>query len=237
MPSYSNRVCVEFSYLLNNDIGLSAEDLLNEVNNTLKTGLEIAGANITIEIINASFPGGAMPEDPEVLTRHTLESPSVASSQSGRSWRFGHIEGVHVVAEAGPLLALQAGLSGEFGQDKTTDILRSFGHILRPRPPPSLHSHQRYPGHQDLRRLFRMPQRRLVYYTDEIPSTVYNIRQNYMCDGAEEGVLCSVVEQNTCVVLEEGDDRALVKEVLSAGIREAINNGDFEKAIPPQYIP
>jgi hypothetical protein len=249
MPSSADLVCVDFSFLLNNDIGLSAEDLLNEVNNTLKTGLEIAGANITIEIMNASFPGGDVPEDTEVtlpgaedevgnatgtgnVTRHALERPSVASSQSG------HIEGAHVVADAGHLMALQAGLTGEFGQDKTTDILRSFGRILRPRPSPSLHRQQRYPGNQDLRRSLRMSSlRRLVYYTDEFPSTVYNIRQNFICDGAQEGVLCSVVEQFTCVVLEEGDDRAVVQAVLSAGIREAINNGDFEKAIPPEHIP
>jgi hypothetical protein len=236
MPSQSDLVCVEFSYLLNNDIGLSAEDLLNEVNNTLKTGLEIAGANITIEIMNTSFPGGAMPADPESLlpegggTRRTLERPAAVSSQS-------RLHGAHVVADAGPLLALQAGLADEFGQDGTTDILRSFGYILRPRSPPSLHRHQRYPGDEDLRRLLQMSQRRLVFYTDEFPSTVYNIRQNFMCDGAQEGVLCSVVEQFTCVVLEEGDDRALVKTVLSSGVREAINNGDFERAIPPENIP
>jgi hypothetical protein len=237
MPSQADLVCVEFSFLLNNDIGLSAEDLLNEVNNTLKTGLEIAGRNITIEIMNTSFPGGAMPEDPESLlpggngTRRALDRPAVVLSPS-------RLPGAHVVADAGALLALQAGLADKFGQDGTTDILRSFGHILRPSSPPSLHRHQRYPGGEDLRRLFRMLQeRRLVYYTDEFPSTVFNIRQNFLCDGAQEGVLCSVVEQFSCVVLEEGDDRALVQTVLASGIREAINNGDFERAIPPENIP
>jgi hypothetical protein len=49
-------MCVDFFYSVRNNAGLSAQDILDENNNTLRTGLEIATRNVTIDILNTTFP-------------------------------------------------------------------------------------------------------------------------------------------------------------------------------------
>ena len=54
----SELLCVTWIYSLNNRAGLDADDIMNEVNNTLKTGLEAAFDSVTINILNETFPDG-----------------------------------------------------------------------------------------------------------------------------------------------------------------------------------
>jgi hypothetical protein len=68
----NNTLCVDFFYSVRNTAGLSAQDILDESNNTLKTGLEIATRNVTIEILNATFPRSS----------RTLETADAASATS-----------------------------------------------------------------------------------------------------------------------------------------------------------
>ena len=80
--------------------------------------------------------------------------------------------------------------------------------------------------------------RRLVFYTDEYPSEVRNVVENFICPSApQDDLSCFIIEQVSCVILEEGDDPEVVRLALIDGLREAISSGDFEEAIPPEHIP
>ena len=56
MPTLEALTCINFQYGIVNNVGVTAQDIFNEVNNTLKTGLIIATRNVTIEILNETYP-------------------------------------------------------------------------------------------------------------------------------------------------------------------------------------
>ena len=57
-PTFEGELCVNFQYGIENNATLDAGDILNEVGNTLKTGLILATETVTIEILNETFPIG-----------------------------------------------------------------------------------------------------------------------------------------------------------------------------------
>jgi hypothetical protein len=71
-------VCFSFQYAIANNVGLDAQDLWYERNNTLKTGLESAARNITIQALNATYPRD------EESTRLLLESTPRARMSKSR---------------------------------------------------------------------------------------------------------------------------------------------------------
>ena len=77
--------------------------------------------------------------------------------------------------------------------------------------------------------------RRLVFYTDDFVPQIPAIFDNPFCEKPTPQTECAIVVTVVCVVLEEGDDEAEVQQVLLSGFEEAILNGDFEAAIPPEH--
>jgi hypothetical protein len=55
-PTAANELCITFQFGIVNTNGFDAAAIFNMVNNTLKTGLIIATENVTIDVLNASFP-------------------------------------------------------------------------------------------------------------------------------------------------------------------------------------
>jgi hypothetical protein len=234
-------LCVGFSYQLN-DIGggLTARDILTENGNTLKTGLELAGRNITIQVMNETFPSGTT----TLLSQESLDT-SLQSSVVGADYNqlrqhhkmkrrpsnSGHhkeheghdrtLEGFH--------LAMERGVTSTCDAEQSLVILESLANIWQSRMPSQ--------GDLGRRTLSVNRIRRLVYYTDEYPSIVRNV-VDFLCPpGSPNNVICVIIEQTACVILEEGDDPEVVNLALVTGLRDAIRSGAFEAAIPPEHIP
>ena len=74
--------------------------------------------------------------------------------------------------------------------------------------------------------------RRLVFYSDRFPPTISDVFDNPFCGAASDGVTrCSIVDTRVCVVPEEGDDAAEVREQLIGGISAAFRDGRFENLL------
>ena len=46
---------------------------------------------------------------------------------------------------------------------------------------------------------------------------------------------CAIVISTVCVMLEAGDDEMEVTDALLDGIKDSINGGEFDAAIPPEH--
>ena len=201
---------------------------MEERNNTLKTGLELAGRNVTIQILNETFPRE------ETLVAESDEPKPGFEFHSFRNkhphhQRYGNKENRRRVRKLeGYFTAVELGMMSTFGPDQAQVMLDSSLEVWG----------SRIPSLEDLnRRLVSSRSRRLVFYTDEYPSEVRNVIENFICDGVPEDAICMIVQQVSCVLLEEGDDPEVVRFTLRNGLRDAINNGDFVAAIPPEHIP
>ena len=209
---------------------LTADDILNENGNTLKTGLEIAGRTVTIDILNTTFPRedlqaeqdqGAQEQDLHLFREHHPNKRRYGGHNGGNERRERKLEDFYA--------AMERGMASTFGHDTALTMLDSSKDVWSPRV-------------QDLQnRHLETRSRRLVFYTDEYPSEVVDIIEldnpiieNRLC---EEGANCMIVQQISCVVLEEGDNEFVVRLALQNGLRQAVNNGDFAAAIPPEHIP
>ena len=94
-------------------------------------------------------------------------------------------------------------------------------------------------GHGKVRALSgRRSDRRLVFYTDDIPATIDSIYDGpvLLCPGGAESEAsrCTIVSSTVCVVLEPGDDETQVRNVLVRGLGQAIDSGEFEANVPPE---
>ena len=228
-------LCVAFSYQLNNLQGLTPEDILTETGNTLKTGLELAGRNITIELLNSTFPGGSasnLVEESETMSTEATQGFTVKSLGQRHKRRYSHAgEGDNRVRKLeGYETAIELGISSTFGPDQAFVILDSAMDIWLPRIP-TVEEMQRRSLRVDGR------YRRLVFYTDAYPSEVRNVIENFNCESTLPNAICVIVQQRSCVFVEEGDDPELVRFTLRNGFRNAINSGQFADAIPPEHIP
>jgi len=69
-------LCVDFAYTMKNAAGLSAEDIMKEVGNSIKDGLEVAGSSMVVSILDVAFPDGNASRNLEVGedgAHHALE--------------------------------------------------------------------------------------------------------------------------------------------------------------------
>lgn len=235
VPTPEALTCVTFQYGIENSGGFTAEDIFNEVNNTLKTGLIIATRNVTIEILNETFPRG---------------------DDSSSSQRFLRTESLQISKQY-----LATATSKDRADSPIYDINRPYhgrGMIANPSLPinhlfnvmdlgpfPSEASRSPQKDVNDLQRRRRtvyLPQeishmdddgRRLAYYSDAYPPVINSIADNPFCDKPSD-IQCAVVDSTVCVILEEGDDEAAVQTALLLGISEAIRDGSFQAAIPSE---
>jgi hypothetical protein len=211
VPTPEALTCVNFQYGITNDVGVTADEIFNEVNNTLKVGLLIATRNITIETLNETFP-----REERLLLRGKAQHSL---------WK--------VFGEDKDLTELH----DEFGSvgQSTRHVFNLKDLVVNNELKPKERS-------QGQRRAVYLPSktdnaddtgRRLVFYTDEYPVVIPAIVNNPFC-GDQPQTECAIVATTVCVLLEEGDDEAEVRRALIDGIEEAITNGDFEDAIPPE---
>jgi hypothetical protein len=214
VPTIEALTCVNFQYGIVNEVGVTADEIFNEVNNTLRTGLWIATRNVTIEIINATFPR----DEPTRQLRKGSKS-AIFAPDNEREIDSGNIQTDGGIVYRLPSLPFSEMIldnrmgSWNYGVD---DPQRHLAY---------LNWQENTAGDSDGRR-------RLVFYTDEFQPVISIIIDNPFCDKPTPETECAIVVASTCVVLEEGDDETEVRTVLLEGLEEAILNGEFEDAIP-----
>ena len=86
-----------------------------------------------------------------------------------------------------------------------------------------------------LRQRRRTMRRRLAYYSDDYPVSINAVTDNPLCEGQAENpdIKCSIISSTVCVVLEDGDDPNEVRAFMIAGLRQAVQTGEFLRRIPP----
>lgn len=208
-PTAANELCITFQYGIVNHAGLSASDIENMVNNTLKTGLIIAATNVTINILNTSFPNNN-----RLLLRKRW-NPFFARNRQGsfeRSWREHRL----IV----PLNYFQSHFPPGFVEQVLSGNDRRLVSM---------------PTETGLTTSLAELKRRLVAYLDSVPPEIIQIIDNPFCpQQSSNNTKCAIVTSSVCVFLDAGDDRQEVQTALRTGMQQSINNGDFEAAIPEE---
>lgn len=219
MPTPEALACVDFQYGIVNSDGYDADDIFNEVGNTLKTGLLIATRNITIEVLNETYPR----DDSQRFLRRRMKRKTQRNilvdneEDHGNELQydeFGKLLFRHIIV---PLKDSEHSLFDSFIKAEQREDLRE----------------RRRAAFVSSGGGYSEPNvRRLVFYSDDFPVLITDIVENPFC---QENEYCSIVLSTSCVLLEEGDVREEVEAALLNGIRAAILNGDFEAAIPPEH--
>jgi hypothetical protein len=201
-------------------VGFDADDIFNEVNNTLKTGLEIATRNVTIENLNSTYPRDG---SQRFLRRRNKQQNQRAffGGKGGHEAALQYDEfGKRVFRHVVPLKDFEYSPTISDNEVEAKQPENTKGR----RRAVFLPSDDRHPESN--------ASRRLVFYTDDYPVMIDSIFDNRFCPA---DTFCSIVSSTVCVLLEEGDDEEEVQDELLDGIRVAIFNGDFEAAIPPEH--
>lgn len=240
-PTISGLLCIKFQYSLRNELNLSASDIFNEVNNTLKSRLIIATEVTVTNILNASFPSNtsnsnssatnttveSLPDLSHVVSLKQKSDMANSSLPSIDFWNWPHrrlhspqkfsfaVEYATIDALGGNQLAFDM-VHVELNNWLMSRSDRDSG--------ASRNSGTSRNG------------RRLVYYTSDIPPSIDSIADAplTLCPGGAETEMsrCTVVASTVCIVLGPDDDAKEVRYTLVQGLGQAIGSGEFEANIP-----
>jgi hypothetical protein len=212
VPTPEALTCVNFQYGITNDVGVTADEIFDEVNNTLKTGLLIATRTIAIETLNETFP-----QEGRLLRRGKAQQSLWKVFGEDQDSTELHDEFGSVGRSTRHVFDLKDLVVNNEVKSKGRNQGRRRTVYL-----PSKTDNTDDTG------------RRLVFYTDEYPVVIPAIVNNPFCRN-EPQTECAIVSTTVCVLLEGGDDEAEVRRALLDGFAEAIASGDFEDAIPPEH--
>jgi hypothetical protein len=229
-------LCMQFSFGLNNNENLTPDDILTMKGNALKAGLEIATTIIVNSILNETFHSdlAQFQQIQEALeaTIPNLPLPVMAfpnaTNQGHRRTRF-----IYEGAE----LAVYNALKYLFGREYARILMNTYGYLIDLRS--SLHwgrYHRELAKSLEHYRRLHEETRRLVHYSDRFPPQLINATENASCP-QDEKTDCAILTIETCVVLDEGDKSTFIEKCMESGIRYALLSGDFQNAIPPEYLP
>jgi len=226
-PTPDRLLCVTFQYGIENDHGYDAEDILNEVNNTYKSGLIIATRNATIQSLNESYPRDQ--EGGRYLQKKISQQQQQSSGRAiDRVWyeNLG-VTQPSIINDVDIIQQDERNFEHGYGgsiigviENDSTQVRRRA--VFLP--------HMSTQITDSINNNKKVNDRRLAFYTDSYPPVINNIFDNAFCQ-QPEGIVCAVVDSSVCVMLEEGDDDDEVKGVLLNGIETSIQNGSFENVI------
>jgi hypothetical protein len=245
-------LCINFQYSLRNEANLTASDIFNEVNNTLKSRLIIATGITVTDILNETYPmalrtiaaggdldsvsgskrGGSKLSDRDNGKKSDdlsqVLSVQQTSSESGNGLnRRLYSSSTFVSAVENAAITSLGGdqIASDLVRAELEEWKAAQDHVRRSHVVPAKRS--------DLRRA-----RRLVFYTDDIPATIESIADAplLLCPGVVEtpSSRCVIISSSVCVILGPEDDEKEVRATLVQGLGEAINSGEFEDNIPPE---
>lgn len=231
-PTPDELTCVDFQYGIGNSDGFTADDIFNQVGNTLKTGLVIATRNVTIETLNTTFPreevGRRLQRN---MQRHhwpLKSSTKVNTFLALRPYELYKSNDFFTVAGGGSLHVTDLGRFRLVDQD--IFIKSETVPVAVQEYTPQIRRRAAYLPNGKLNENGR----RLAFYTDEFEPIINSIFDNPFCENIED-FQCMVVDSTVCVLLEEGDDEEMVRTVLLDGIEQSILDGSFQDAIPPEH--
>lgn len=258
-PTFENQVSVRLQYTLTNEEeGLNAEAVMSAEGNTLKADLEAATRTIVIRTLNetAAFMsrigGGGGGDDGTGMgsgalamydttarsrtgtkqrsasiferlkqNRENQRQKDQQDSEEGNNRRkLGYDDNMHrYLAEgAGPFL-VQCGIDIDSPGDTVEHrvVALALADIYRRSP----------------RRLRQLYRRRLAIYTDELPAEIYMILDDPTCPPSGT-INCLVIFTRIFLLLERGDERDTIRELVSQGVRNSFADGSFIAAIPDE---
>jgi len=249
----TNQVCVNFFYSIQNNRGLTARDIRDEIDNTLKTGLELATKFVTIQVLNSTYssPGGdtatasslSLSHRPKVAegtdTKMTLgygATQSVikklVSHQSSR-----YASGVEHAMELAMLDIVGTEGSFRFALDKFMSVAHNGGISRRrlihlPQIGEFYDEQQQQPKTETSTQQQdeAQPQQKIhAYYSDEFPVRITNVVSDPYCPEAANNVdqvKCAIVATEVCVTVEFiGDVAAAEEELLLEQVRTTLLEG------------
>ena len=195
-------ICINFQYGIENDDGLTADDILNGFNNTFMNDLIIATRDTAIQILNETLP--------QTRQRRGLRQDAKLDNTNPHLGivSLGHYEPEEIISRS------------VVDRDKTMNSRRKAMYV-----PINI-------GKENKTVLMNSNNRRLAFYSDSKPPVITNVIDNDFCPDADEGINCAIVESWVCVFLEVGDNEEEVKEKVLEGFRNAFQNGSFQNAIP-----
>jgi hypothetical protein len=234
VPTPEELTCVNFQYGIGNGDGFSADDIFNEKDNTLKTGLTLATRNVTIDTLNTTLPRN---ESMRLLQRNLQRSHRpLTSSTKGSTYLASRALEIHrhhqLVSISTTGSRLQVNDLGRLHLVDQDIVVES--EVARAKVPSQKNQVRRRNAYLPSGQNTVDDRRSLAFYTDEFQPTINSILDNPFCPNFPE-FECAVVDSTVCVLLEEGDDEEMVRMVLLGGIEQAILDGSFQAAIPPEH--
>jgi hypothetical protein len=251
-------LCVNFQYVLTNDANLTADDIFNEVDNTLKPGLLVATETTVVSILNASFPmavtkiANVMSLIPAQAKKYQIAIINFQQAISRVKDFTKYYNTADSVTDPENWVRRLPGLKDtvEFavvdalgGNEDTYDRVHvEMEASTRYRRAPSGrldNLHRSLPERQASTTRGHQDRRRLVIYTQEIPAEISKMADvpDALCSGGGSARRCAIVTSSVCVVLSPNDDEVLVRQTVVTGLADAIYTGEFLAAIPPENRP
>lgn len=239
-------LCITFQYELVNNRSLDADDVLNEVDNTLKTGLVEATETLVIRILNETYPRTARAARPAQIAlnagearQHATHNPNdwkwktqTATSHNPHDWSWSDIGGRRRLPVLREVTVRADALALGVDIDAYSIMIRE--------ELSEMYNSTRRSRHLHISDSYMRGSRRLVYYSDEIPVEIPIIVDNPNCPANNENgvntIRCAIVSSNLCVVLETGDDPRMIRRTLVNGLSDAIDSGEFEDLIAQERL-
>jgi hypothetical protein len=227
-PVSPETECIGFQYQVTNNQSLTADDIMNEVDNSLKSGLIEATRTTVINILNETYPRSngesfLPPSANEarksiIAGQDNVEYMGQVMYYSDKNYRK-----LLQAAEEADAFVMNVNLA-TYRKEMEDDMSNILKILSRSRRLLYMHDDRSFLRHT----------RRLVYYSDEFPVEITQIVDSTFCPGqiANDFINCAVVSSNVCVVLEEGDNPIEVRATIVDGLKQAFTNGDFANNIP-----
>eukprot|EP00569_Conticribra_weissflogii_P014172 CAMPEP_0171416752 /NCGR_PEP_ID=MMETSP0880-20121228/40254_1 /TAXON_ID=67004 /ORGANISM="Thalassiosira weissflogii, Strain CCMP1336" /LENGTH=1064 /DNA_ID=CAMNT_0011935007 /DNA_START=483 /DNA_END=3678 /DNA_ORIENTATION=- len=198
---------IGIQYGISSNCGVTAQDVLNETNNTVKYGLESATTAVLIGILNETYPRTEERASGRSGNYDSDDGNSGSSSGNGSNSEV-IASGVRVQVPNGRYKLFQESVRNENDEERhRSRLLKNNGRHAR----------------------------KLVYYTDEHPVIITDV-EDVVDQACPPGQNCMRVMSTVLVVLEEGDDPEEIAQVVRLRIEQSFNDGSFFESIPPDTI-
>jgi len=240
-------LCINFLYTVRNEANLTAYEILNEVDNTLKERLVVATEITMINILNESYPF-RFAKQPSQNKWDTKPNQNLIQSRIHLRKKGDNIlmdkfnfekqtqetefMGVrrHLYSSPEFALIVEHAVVTNIGKESIIDFHSSSGFKSR------LLSNHRTRRSRETQ--YSDHNRRLVIYSRDYPATILGVTDApiYLCNGNNIGDLtqCAIVSSSVCILMGTNDKEEDVRTVVNKGLRDAVNSGEFQINIPSE---